>query len=253
MKKVTFLIGISFALFSCGNFRSNDNATISNTIQSESNLTPPADFSTSEPNDEKSTVTTFINKLGNQDFEGAFALQSVSKWGNLQKFSSKSAFGGISSTLINEITQYPNEDNKSVIYAEVFYGDNSNGNNTFKQKFYLQKFGEKWKIVDMKVVNSAPLKIAGEYLCDVGDNLRKSITLEIISNTEYQFSIFSGNASGHTGELEGTINVENNKAHFSSDDCQSLDFTFTKNAVQITMGNCEAGITCSLGGKYIKK
>jgi len=147
-----------------------------------------------------------------------------------------------------------------MIYAEVTYQDEVNGDKTFKQKFYLQSFGGQWKIVNMKVVTSnktedtEPLKIAGEYLFENGDYTSKSATFEIISRTEYTFTIFVGDAGGCTGELEGTIEIKNNKATYSSEDCRSISFTFSANTVKIIENDCSDmhGASCNFSGTYKK-
>ncbi len=78
-------------------------------------------------------------------------MQKNDDWGDLEQFSSKSAFGGIVSSEIKKISQQADQDGKAVVYAEVFYSDATNGDETFKENFYLKQFGGEWKIVDMKL------------------------------------------------------------------------------------------------------
>ncbi len=248
MKNLAIILSITLMLFSCENSKSNSDETVS-----ESNTSSESKI---EPKDEVSTVKLFINELGNQNYKDAYDLQAVSSWGNLEKFSSKSSFGGITSTDLKEIKQYPNENGKSVVYAEVFYADPANGNNTFKQKFYLQKFGEKFKIVDMKIVTAnkktKSINVAGEYSYTDGDYQSSTLSLQKNSKDKYSFSLSVGTFDGCTGQLEGVIFVKNGVSHYKSADCE-LKFEFTSNSVKITEKDCNMhGAMCSFEGTYSK-
>ncbi len=133
-------------------------------------------------------VTIFIESLGKKDFETAYNLQQNSKWNDYEKFSSTKSFGGINATSINEIRKENDESGKAVIYADAYYYDPVNGDNQFKQKFYLQKVDKQWKIVDFKII-----EIVGSNKSKNKD-FEKFIALFEDSNLPYP-SNFKGNAT----------------------------------------------------------
>lgn len=105
-------------------------------------------------NNPQSVVKSFIEDLGKKDFQSAYNKTRVEKWGTFENFSSNKAFGGINATLINEIKQKPDENNNAIVYVDAYYYDPINGDNQFKEKFYLRQFGGDWKIIDLKIVDS---------------------------------------------------------------------------------------------------
>jgi len=140
MKKLLFYLMVLVFAFGCKNTKANSDAD--NSSKSETVLNA------------QQTVEKFITDLGNQNFQDAYNLTDNPKWGTEADFSSKDAFGGISATKIIEIEQTENSPEKVTIYADVVYTDNVNGNNQFKQYFYLKKYGDEWKIVDMKLADN---------------------------------------------------------------------------------------------------
>ena len=144
MKKIALVLFIAVLLYGCSG-NSSENASKS---EEGKDLTP------------EQTVKSFITALGKKDFENAFQKQKIEAWGNIEKFSSNESFGGIVSTEIKKIEAKPDENGMAVIYAEAFYADSKNGDNTFKQNFYLKQFAGEWKIVKMKVLGSVQDKTA---------------------------------------------------------------------------------------------
>ncbi len=150
----TSLIAILFA--ACGG-ETSDIKKDTSKVAEEKKVVPvekndPIQDETSATLSPLETVTSFIKELGDKEFEAAFARQSVKKWGDFKQFSSLKAFGGIWSTDIINIEERPSENGKAVIYAEVSYKDEVNGDDVFKQNFYLEKKAGKWLITDMKLV-----------------------------------------------------------------------------------------------------
>ncbi len=99
-------------------------------------------------------VELFVKDLGEKNLAAAFKRQKNKTWGDYKHFSSLKAFGGIWDTQIIDIEQKPDEKGKAVVYAEILYKDEINGDKTFTQNFYLQKFDGNWRITDMKLVKS---------------------------------------------------------------------------------------------------
>lgn len=138
MKKSLFLLLIIVIAASCNNNNSNDNATTSTTFNAEE------------------TVNEFVNLLSTQNFQEAFNLTANPNWGTYSEFSSTNAFGGITMTIVYDLETVESSNEKATVYAEVAYFDDANGTDQFQQNFYLQKYGNDWKIVDMKLVDDAP-------------------------------------------------------------------------------------------------
>jgi hypothetical protein len=142
MKRIAIFLIIFSIFFSCKNENKKTDNTSENTTESQTIL---------EPID---IVNLFVESLGKKDFETAYNLQKVESWGNYEKFSSTSSFGGINATSINEIKKLDDEEGKTVIYVDAYYYDPINGNNQYKQNFYLEKINEEWKITKLKVVDT---------------------------------------------------------------------------------------------------
>lgn len=221
------------------------------------------------PNTEIGTVEAFISNLGNQDYQAAYDKSKVKLWGSYSKFSSTKAFGGIVETRIDEIEQLPNENGKAVVYVEVFYADAINGDNSFKQKFFLQQFGVDWKIVKMKVVRNKQAKTtninySGEYsIEDRGTyvTVSKSLSVKKTKNNEYSFELSVAEGSddeqmeaGGMGEFygndEGTITITSGKALYKSNGEEYI-FQFTESSVKIKTQNSSWRIEPD--GTYTKK
>jgi len=102
----------------------------------------------------KQVVENFINSIGKQDFKSAYALQNIPAWGNLEKFSSVKAFGGIYKTEIITIEQKPDDKGNSVVFADAVYYDSINGNKEFEENFYLSNSTGQLKIIKVKVLKT---------------------------------------------------------------------------------------------------
>lgn len=163
--RTNFFIAISLsviltALYSCGGEDSGD-------PKDEKNA------ETSAPSTAEETVKSFIKYLGAKDFESAFNLQKNESWGSFEKFKSKESFGGIVKTEILNIETKPDADGCAVVYVEAVYEDAENGDNTFKQNYYLKKYGGEWKIYNMKLAKNS--KSASNW-SDSFEELKNAIT-----------------------------------------------------------------------------
>ncbi len=114
----------------------------------------PDDMTSSEK-----MVAEFINYLGEQKFKEAFEMQKISSWGDYKQFSSTKSFGGITKTTINAIKTTVEKETTATVYVEAFYEDPTNGDNTFKENFYLKKYGSEWKIIKLEIVDLSKSKI----------------------------------------------------------------------------------------------
>jgi len=208
------------------------------------------------PYDEVTTVKIFIQQLGNRNYKVAYDLSKVKAWGDYAHFSSTAAFGGIIQTRIDIIEQLPNETGKAVVYVEAFYADEVNGNNNFKQKFYLQQFGNNWKIVGMKLVQKTGTTTktsdySGSYGVTSRDNCcteYRGITISKVKGTIYKFELSlvvgsddeqqeNGCGCEFMGDDEGQIAIENGKATYKHTDeyaNYTYIFEFKNNTLKIT-------------------
>lgn len=174
MKKFTYLILVFTYFFmiilSCGNNSEGSNNS---------------ELSATSLNAEE-TVRSFIENLGVGNFDAAFNLQNNETWGDITQFKSKNNFGGIVKSEILKIETKPDEDGSAVIYAEAGYEDAVNGDNTFKQTFYLKKFGGEWKIAKMKQVKNAETLEFKKYSasCDKENPAQYELIIELPVNNE---------------------------------------------------------------------
>jgi len=155
------------------------------------------------------TVKTFIEDLGAGQFEAAFEKQKVKAWGNFEHFSSKKAFGGITSVTIKTIEEKADEDGKAVIYADVFYAAEG-GNNTFRQNYYLQQFSGEWMIVKMKVIETVIQKISEE---DVKKELKKFL----LPNKKVRDFAIGDINNDNIGDVILVQSDNNNKDYYNED------------------------------------
>ena len=213
-------------------------------------------------------VKDFLTYLGSQKFEEAYALTDNPTWGSLADFSSIKAFGGIVGVEIIELKEKATfDDNKAEFYAEVYYKDAVNGNNTFKQYFFLKPYGNKWKIVDMKLAsdksdsNTTKKKVenpqVGIYSYETNTSAGSfEVTDYYGDDKEFFYEISVATESGCTGEFTDGIAAFINGVWIEdeSDDCK-LKFIFSKNSVKIIESSCANyhGVACSFAGTYYKE
>lgn len=137
MKKIIFSLFVLAIAISCNSNNTNNNETVS------VNLTPDQ------------TVEKFVELLGTQNFQDAYNLTANPNWGSFSEFSSTNAFGGINETSIYEIKITESSTEKATVYVDAAYYDDINGNSHYKQNYFLQKYGDDWKIIDMEVTEDA--------------------------------------------------------------------------------------------------
>lgn len=102
--------------------------------------------------DPESIVKWFLVSLSDNEFEAAFELQINSDWGDLTHFSSTNGFGGIDSIIIRNLELISKTDDTAIVFVEADYFDSVNGNNTYKQNFYLTKEYSRWRISKMELI-----------------------------------------------------------------------------------------------------
>ncbi len=186
-------------------------------------------------------VNNFLEKLSWGDFDGAFEMQQNPTWGDLDKFSSIKAFGGIADIEIIETKFISENNNLAEIYCEAIYKDTINGDMRIKQNFYLNKINKEWIITKMKVLEFQ--KIA-TYQCN---NFKYSkLELENITDKGFDFDLIvvapeSNDDGNFAGEIYGTASYDdehNSSATYKTDD-GALNFTFHhKNGIEIIENNC---------------
>ena len=223
------------------------------------------------PSTEIGTIEAFINNLGEMNYKAAYNKSKVKLWGNYEKFSSTKAFGGIVETRIDKIEQLANENGKAVVYVEAFYADKVNGNNNYKQKFFLQQFGTDWKIVGMKLIGSKKAKSAninysGEYLIENRGTyvtVSKHLSLKKIKKNQYSFRVTvvegsddeqmeAGGMGDFFGDDEGVISIVSGKAQYKREGIK-YDFVFFKSSVKLSVEEEELMWRISPDGTYKKK
>ncbi len=144
MKKILIILFISIIAFHCNNSSSNNT--------NEDTPSQNSTEATSTSHNAEQTVIEFINELGKQNFQQAYELTKNHKWGTFSNFGSEKSFGGISATKILETKLSESKSETATVFANVVYTDAINGSNQFQQNFYLQKYGNNWRIIDMKLI-----------------------------------------------------------------------------------------------------
>jgi hypothetical protein len=138
----------------------NNNQNV-NTNNNETNLKDSVPIAETTP---ESIVQAFVYALGAEKYQEAYNYTSNPKWKSYEKFSSKSAFGGINGTVIYDYSNAGMEGDMAKVIADILYTDPVNGDNRFKQEFRLQKTGNDWKIVDLKVLEKIKDSAFAEFL-----------------------------------------------------------------------------------------
>ncbi len=257
MKKLYFFATLLlFAAFAgCGSVDSSDSGSV--------DTEPIVTGLSYSDNNPEGALRLFLEKLGKRDYAGAYEHQKNEEWGTYEKFSSTKAFGGIVKTTATVMDIPVDENGKKMIYAEVTYQDEVNGDKTFKQKFYLQSFGGAWKIVDMKVVKSHDTEklektdskvesigeIVGTYEANTASTV-KSLTVEAFDRGSYMFNLSAADGSGEA-EVEGLFFRDgNNGVYRDTESACAYTFAFSKNSVKITDdgdGTCMGGTKTGAG------
>ena len=104
------------------------------------------------------------------------------------------------------------------------------------------------QVISSNAVNR--LLKSGSYECYSGDSYA-NLVIEKLNEGRCHFSISVG-SEYCTGELEGTVNIsKSGKGTFSTDGCDALYFSFTKDGVYVRESECEYhGVRCSFEGFY---
>ncbi|MBK7873485.1 MAG: hypothetical protein IPJ74_23880 [Saprospiraceae bacterium] len=97
--------------------------------------------------------------------------------------------------------------------------------------------------------------LTGTYEFD-GETAAGTLNIEYAGNNKVVFLLSVGTASGCTGEIDGEATLgEHKTATFSTENCTSLTFTFSEDAVEVAEQGCDFfhGMQCGFSGKYSKK
>jgi hypothetical protein len=157
----------------------------------------------------------------------------------------------------------------TVVYADVYYYDDVNGNNTFKQKFYLKGYGTDWRIVDMKLatgssnsnsnttVNTEASPQYGMYSYETSSGYGEFEVVGI-DGVDLYYTIYISTADGYTGEIEdGYAMYENGKwtDDYDFDGSCIINLSFVGNYVKISTSGCSeyVGGGLSFNGTYYKE
>ncbi|MEA3452570.1 MAG: hypothetical protein U9Q83_11815 [Bacteroidota bacterium] len=253
MKKLIYIVfTFAFVLMACNNQNAEDNSYDFDSGEEEVNIESA-----------ETVLSNFLEYLGAQRYSDAYAQTNNPDWGSYDKFKSKKSFGGITGIYVKEMKVVYEGGYNATIYAEVKYIDPTNGTNTFKQNFFLEKSGEVWLITKMELVKSKSNSNTGASKPQVGQygysNSRSGATLKIkvIGSNYFEYDIYVG-TSTCTGELYDERAIYKNGQWYSDfeDDC-TVSFVFSRNSVKITETNCIGGylhgMSCSFNGTYYKE
>lgn len=100
-------------------------------------------FSTTTPED---AARSFVNALGQQNFNIAWEIIGGNSWGAYSKFSSTKGYGGISKTYIYECKKISENGNNSTVYIDYDSYDPYNNDGRYKQNFIMKKSYDGWHI-----------------------------------------------------------------------------------------------------------
>ncbi len=186
-------------------------------------------------------VFDFLTKLSNGHHKEAYNLQTNKNWGDFEHFSANKAFGGISFIRVNVLKKMNKSDKGEIVYAEADYTDTINGNSKVKQKFYLNKIDDEWKITSMKVVDFNTVR---EYRTK--KYKFSSLEISYFNDEGFDFYLFIADESKDQSSTKnaGCIEtghadfIESNRAVYSSENCKQLEFIFEASKVIIKETDC---------------
>ena len=187
----------------------------------------------------KHTVEKYLNFLSDKNFNAAYYSQKIPKWGTLEHFSSKKAFGGITFIAVNELKYVSGNDSEAIVYCDAMYYDNTNGDSDIKQNFTVSKISGNWFITDMKIIS---FKRRRNYIDSNGELEHLDISLTNISDTDFDFSIEAVSYDEcEQGEgnpyiyLHGTATYTDNTHAIFTKGTRSLFFCFTNENKELTL------------------
>lgn len=99
-------------------------------------------------------VKQFLNNLGSQQFNNAYALSDNPLWdnnGGLQWFASDHAYGAIKSVNIQEVRVESNDNSNAIVFAHYYAEDPLHSSRYWEQYYYLEKKQNGWVIVRVKL------------------------------------------------------------------------------------------------------
>jgi len=187
----------------------------------------------------KFTVERYLNFLSDKNFNAAYHSQKNPKWGTLEHFSSKKAFGGINLIAVNELKYVSGNDSKAIVYCDAVYYDNTNGDSNIKQNFTVSKMSGNWFITDMRIVS---FKKRRNYIDTNGELEYLDISLTNITDTNFDFSIEAVSYDEcEEGEgnpyiyIHGTATYTDHIHAIYTEGTRSLFFRFTNENKELTL------------------
>ena len=189
------------------------------------------------------TVIDFIEYLGDRNFEKAFKLQKVGKWGDYEHFSSSKAFGGIAGTKIDTISVESYNNDIAKIYCEAVYYDTVNGSASIRQVFTVKKIGSDYYITDMNV---SYFERSEKYFDKTGKFNTAKLSLYNFTKKGFSFYLFLVSKNSNNSEeypcaelIDSAKYIDYNHAVFSDGNCK-IDFYFEGDSVKIVEnGKCK--------------
>lgn len=184
------------------------------------------------------TVRSFIKKLSSRDFNGAFELQQNPNWGDLTKFSSTNAFGGITGIEIFEFELIYCDNSSATVHCTATYKDNVNGDAFIDQNFIVSKINNSWIITDMKVNTFERTASYHNYT----DMQYSDISFNNITDKGFDFRIIAvdkelcpDNSGNKAIEIKGYANFESDDLAVYDNSGSKILFMFNDNKNELSI------------------
>ncbi|MDO5615350.1 MAG: hypothetical protein Q4G16_04110 [Cruoricaptor ignavus] len=127
----------------------NEENPSGNTEQNPSTATTPSATNVGDP---KTTVTRFLNNLGNQNLRNAFDATDHSGLGPYESFSNPtSGFGAVKNIQVKNISTANSSGNSAQVNATYDVTDNTGKTTALKVTFGLKQVNGEWKISNYKI------------------------------------------------------------------------------------------------------
>jgi len=110
-------------------------------------------FNKAESSNPEDIVFEFIDAINNNEYLVAYKLTSNSQWSNFNSFKT-SFYGKVLEAEIYEYDISENNNNKAIIYTEIYYFSPDKNSEILIQDFYLQFINKEWKITNIKTTET---------------------------------------------------------------------------------------------------
>jgi len=203
-------------------------------------IMPDGDIAVLDKYNALETVNIFVQSLSDGDLIPAYYAQQNKKWGSLEHFSSKKAFGGINYIQVNEIKYVSGNNKRATVFCDAVYFDSTNGDTDIKQNFIVTDTLGNWYITGMKIVK---FKKRRNYDEPEGELKHLDFLLSNMTSENFDFSIeavsYDECEDAYAGDpyvqIEGKAEyTDYNQAVYSKDSC-SVYFFFTDDGKELTL------------------